>query len=724
MASLDTERSNAVEQMRAALAEGEIMRAADWFRRANELDPGDEHLAVEYAEALGERERFEAMSRVAENALERHPDSARLHRVHGWAEFNLEHWQPAADAFATALRLEPGDEVATRARITALRALGDLDGAQATLDAALPLHPNSSNLHKAAARIQADRGRWEAALDEFGKVDAADEDRALGQTDALVALHRYADARAVIEAAVQAHPQSAALRSRLAWLELIRGRCGPAVDSFVRATELGSEDVWTTVGHARALCGVARYSDAWELLYAAVTLAPDEHALHIEAGATAMATHDYATARAAYGRALELDPKSEKAQKGFRRARWLTGYWRLLARPTRALDRATRQNFAQTTPALAAIDELTRLDAPTRTLVKARVADFSWRWARVKATTAILTNVLGALWALALIVMAIVVPLVLGRQGGAGGIDGFDLVLAYIAALWLPLIGSGLVLTKLPSGTPVAIGAMAACVLYAGGAVAAASAAESIGPSVATPLVWSLTVNAIGLLLIIVTAVALFAGERVAARAVDSRAPHAACLWALADLLARLRDGVALADRAQVVVATGLIERAASMLRAHLRSEPTGDLRTNEWLGTRADGHAEALRECKKGLLSPGVGSVETLRRRLADDFVHIARGHWRHLPWTDPGPGAAKTRRLRVRTTIRTGLIALVPLAIVLLISWQGWFSLGGDAADELKLIALGWAFLSILMPLDPGFSDKFAALRGGAELLKPGGK
>ena len=34
-----------------------------------------------------------------------------------------------------------------------------------------------------------------------------------------------------------------------------------------------------------------------------------------------------------------------------------------------------------------------------------------------------------------------------------------------------------------------------------------------------------------------------------------------------------------------------------------------------------------------------------------------------------------------------------------------------------------LGWAFLSILMPLDPGFSEKFAALRGGAELLRPGG-
>jgi hypothetical protein len=294
----------------------------------------------------------------------------------------------------------------------------------------------------------------------------------------------------------------------------------------------------------------------------------------------------------------------------------------------------------------------------------------------------------------------------------------------YVLAVWLTLLAAGAVLTVLPDGRASAFGAVVAGFLCGGVAGAVAGGAGSLGPTAASVIVWSLTTTALSLALVLALAAALTGGERVLLGHVDRYAPHPACLQALAELLARLEDGIGLTNRAQVRWAMETIERAASMLRTHLKAEPTGDLRTDAWLGQRADGHAEALRECKKVLLSPGVGSVETLRRRLGDDFVQIARGYWRHLPWTDPGPAAAKTRRLRARTTVRTGLIALGPLAIILVISGQGWFGLGGDAAEELKLIALGWAFLSIVMPLDPGFSEKLAALRGGADLLRPGGK
>ena len=723
MASVDTERSNAVEEMRAALADGEILHAADWFRRANELTPGDEDLAVEYAQALSSAGSFDSATLVAEHALEAHPESVRLHCVHGWAESHQEHYERAGEAFAAALAIDPDHDDATVGRANALYGLGKVDESRACLADALGERPESTELRRALARLDSNEGRWEQVLDTLRPVAVADEELVLRRSDALVSLARFAEAELMIEASVRADPQSAAFRSQLGWLHFLRGRHALAAETFARAVELGATDSMTAIGRARALRALGRDAEALAVIDGALAADEEEPGLHIQAGETAFAMHDHQRAKDAFARAAELAPKDKQARKGLKRARLLIGYWRVFERPCRAFDRATRRFFSQTAPALVLIDGMSRLDAPARADVTARVSRYAWRRARVSGATAVASSALGLLWTFALLATVVAVPLVVGRQGGPGGLSGFDLGIAYFGAVWAALLVAGVVLTAVPEGRATMWASMTIVFLYGALAGVAAGAADALGPTAATLIIWPLTANAIALATLLAFATLLVVGERLGLRQVEEREPRTACLHALADLIVRLRDGIVPTNQTHVRGATETLEQAATLLRAHLKTERTGDLRTDAWIAKRADGHAEALRECKKALLSPGVGSVETLRRRLADDFLHIARGHWRHLPWTDPSPAAAKTRRLRARTIARTLLLALGPLALVLVIGDQGWFGLQSDTADKLKLAGLGWAFLSIVMPLDPGFSDKFAALRGGAELLKPGG-
>jgi tetratricopeptide (TPR) repeat protein len=723
MASLDTDQSDAAEEMRAAIAEGDLTRAAERFQRASERDPHSEDLALEYAEGLIGRGEFRAAAVVVTEALGHHPDSFRLLCQRGWIEFHQKRWKPAAKAFAAALQLEPGDEDALLGRAGALESLGRLDEARAALDVALQANPDSTDLHRIVGRFETEHQHWEAALEAFGKLDAADVEGVLGQANALLSLGRHAEAQTLLEAAVRAAPTSPFLRTGLGKVQYLRWRPDRAAVTLARAVELGADDTTTALWRARALRELNRCEEALAVIDAARASDEQDVDLHLEAGEIALAMHDYGAAERAYRRVLEQNKKDARGKKGVKRARRRTGRWRALARPTRAWDRATRRFYAASKPALALIAEMPRLDEPARIAVHAAVSRFAWRRARVNGTAAITGGAFGAVWMVALVVIAVATPFVLKRQGAAGGATAFEFVYIYACSLAGGWFLAALVLAVVPVGKASTYAGMALTVLYGALAVVAASEAESLGPTAASVIVWSLTANAIVVALMLGLTTLLVVGEGARLRYVDRRDAHTACLHALADLLVRLRDGIVLTNRAQVRSATDTLERAATLLRAHLKGEPTGDLRTDAWLAKRADGHAQALRECKQALLSPGVGSVESLRRRLSDDFVHIARGHWRNVPWTDPAPATARTRRLRARTIARTLLVALAPLAIVLVISGQDWIGLGQDAADKLKLITLGWAFLSILMALDPGFNDKFAALRGGAELLKPGG-
>jgi hypothetical protein len=63
--------------------------------------------------------------------------------------------------------------------------------------------------------------------------------------------------------------------------------------------------------------------------------------------------------------------------------------------------------------------------------------------------------------------------------------------------------------------------------------------------------------------------------------------------------------------------------------------------------------------------------------------------------------------------------LIALLPLVALLAIRWSGIFRLEANTLDKATLVAVAWALVSIIVPLDPSVATKIEAVRRSTNLL-----
>jgi predicted Zn-dependent protease len=110
---------------------------------------------------------------------------------------------------------------------------GDAPGAAAVLDAAVAQYPDSVELHYARASNLEERGQVDAALRELAAVAKTrpEDPAALNALGYTLADHsrQLARARALIDRAYAAAPQSAAIRDSLGWVLFRQGRATEAL---------------------------------------------------------------------------------------------------------------------------------------------------------------------------------------------------------------------------------------------------------------------------------------------------------------------------------------------------------------------------------------------------------------------------------------------------------------------------------------------------------------
>jgi tetratricopeptide (TPR) repeat protein len=254
---------------RAALMREEFAAAARGLEEILELEPAATAAHYPLGQAylrLGESDRAQEHLRQREAADIRPADplmaaldglleSPQAYETRGIEALNREDWDGAVAAFRLGLEIDPADAELRHRLGTALYLRGDLAPARAELERAVTEAPELPQAHYSLGVLLQDEGRHreaaerfaaalqarssytearlglarslrrtgapEEALAEYRQVSRMNPDlveAAFGEAMALVVLHRWSDARARLEQAVETHPGDIGLLHALARL--------------------------------------------------------------------------------------------------------------------------------------------------------------------------------------------------------------------------------------------------------------------------------------------------------------------------------------------------------------------------------------------------------------------------------------------------------------------------------------------------------------------------
>ncbi len=318
-------------------------------------------------------------------------------------------------------------------------------------------------------------------------------------------------------------------------------------------------------------------------------------------------------------------------------------------------------------------------------------------------------------WVAALITALAVVRSVLDPPHPLSRIESFGASVTFIVAS-LAFIALAGVLFILTDRLRVLVGTV---FVYAAAAAVLAAEGGHLPVVVAYALECSFSIAATGIGALFVLIVPQALAVTFVKWWLLKRHSAAAAIIPLARLLCRTRTQPAQLGSDQDIKD---FEDAASAIRTCLRNhKPTGDRRTDAWLGTRADGMATAMRELKMWLLTPGGETTAALEQRLMLDMRSILDGRWRDLQWTDPDAATARKRRVLGIAIARNLIIAALPAVALLAFESFGWLHLNGGTADQALVAALGWALITLLITLDPDLQDKVGILQGSLKAFRP---
>jgi Flp pilus assembly protein TadD len=217
------------------------------------------HLALERAEALLSLSRPRDGEREARRGLAEEPENAALHCVLARC---LAHQGEAAavDVAGEAVRLEPDWAYAHAVLAVALLQVGrpsrSLPDAEAAVDEALRLDPNSPSCHVLRAEVAMRQGGWELALTAVEQAIALDPEHAYShylRARALLKLDRVDEARRAIESALAVDAESVQAHAGRAWIALLDGDHATATAGFREALRLDPEHRWARLGLMEAI---------------------------------------------------------------------------------------------------------------------------------------------------------------------------------------------------------------------------------------------------------------------------------------------------------------------------------------------------------------------------------------------------------------------------------------------------------------------------------------
>jgi tetratricopeptide (TPR) repeat protein len=303
---------------KAALAVGDSARAVTQLEAALAADPGAD--GVHYALAMAYRARGDQERAAAHVRLWRdeqlYPDdplmeeitnlvkTAVVYEIRGTRAMDDRKWAEAAALFREGLKVAPRDATLHQNLGTALYLAGDPRAAEAEFEEAARLLPGYARALFSLGVLMEERGRDQDAIDRFSKAVASDptminarasladalrrsgkldasiaeytqivtldpaaSQARFGRAMALVRLHRFAEARAVLEEAVRIHPEQPGLAHALARILAAAPddgvRDGPRALMIVHTLERTSpSSVALVETSAMALAENGRFADA------------------------------------------------------------------------------------------------------------------------------------------------------------------------------------------------------------------------------------------------------------------------------------------------------------------------------------------------------------------------------------------------------------------------------------------------------------------------------
>jgi hypothetical protein len=169
----------------------------------------------------------------------------------------------------------------------------------------------------------------------------------------------------------------------------------------------------------------------------------------------------------------------------------------------------------------------------------------------------------------------------------------------------------------------------------------------------------------------------------------------------------------------RLTIARELEFAARSLTRDLLSAGVTSFLGSGDWLNRRAAGWAEALRHIQRQVVAPIPGSQAKLESTLAHEIRCLATGDLGALAWRQPPPRPPRRTVLRQQAiaTLRTILVAALPLAIVLAV--QPFLHASPGLFGWARIATGIWALLYVLLSLDPAIRDKIDTAQSMVGLL-----
>jgi tetratricopeptide (TPR) repeat protein len=195
------------------IGNGQSKEAFESLQRAASFSPKDEKLYVFVADACADRRQFDLGLRVVQFGLDHLPKSARLHYERGYFLVLLDHWDQAQTEFDQASSLAPNNEIGYLAQAQKFKFAGDL--------------PNEIRVAREAVK--------EGHANFLSLSLLGDALIAAGATPGQP---EFEEARAALQKAVEARPQSAEAQLSLGALLLMQNQLDSAIEHLEIAKNL------------------------------------------------------------------------------------------------------------------------------------------------------------------------------------------------------------------------------------------------------------------------------------------------------------------------------------------------------------------------------------------------------------------------------------------------------------------------------------------------------
>jgi tetratricopeptide (TPR) repeat protein len=296
---------------RVAEAQADDDKAIALYGRALASDKGFAPAYTHLGDLYLREGKFDEAVKLLVEAISVRPDFGpgldRLAAAYGKLGFSNE----AVSTIRKAIELEPGDPEHRVTLGEVLLGMGVLTGAEASFQAAIAIDPADPKARGGLAEIARRRGEYDAAI---AHVDAALADARLdrrtrdGLTGQRASLAAERDRGAALEALIAAGAATASNRGELARLEAAKGRFDRAAELLASASEGPDRERL-----AFYLFRAGRFREAHEH-YAELAKAGGRADLELNDGASLARLGDDVKAKAAFERALAIEPAQPLAK--------------------------------------------------------------------------------------------------------------------------------------------------------------------------------------------------------------------------------------------------------------------------------------------------------------------------------------------------------------------------------------------------------------------------